>query len=56
VFPVRYELNFYILFRRNSVFKGLRRPWDDAVEIYLEVLRLHLPKRTEEIHENLHSG
>jgi hypothetical protein len=24
VFPVRYELNSYILFRRNSVFKGLR--------------------------------
>jgi hypothetical protein len=23
MFPVRYELNFYILFRRNSVFKGL---------------------------------
>jgi hypothetical protein len=23
VFPVRYGLNFYILFRRNSVFKGL---------------------------------
>jgi hypothetical protein len=23
VFPVRYELDFYILFRRNSVFKGL---------------------------------
>jgi hypothetical protein len=23
VFPVRYELNSYILFRRNSVFKGL---------------------------------
>jgi hypothetical protein len=23
VFPVRYELNLYILFRRNSVFKGL---------------------------------
>jgi hypothetical protein len=23
VFPVRYELNFYILFRRNSVFKWL---------------------------------
>jgi hypothetical protein len=22
--PVRYELNLYILFRRNSVFKGLR--------------------------------
>jgi hypothetical protein len=23
MFPVRYELNSYILFRRNSVFKGL---------------------------------
>jgi hypothetical protein len=23
VFAVRYELNLYILFRRNSVFKGL---------------------------------
>jgi hypothetical protein len=23
VFPVRYELNFYILFRRNSLYKGL---------------------------------
>jgi hypothetical protein len=23
VFPVRYELNSYILFRRNSVLKGL---------------------------------
>jgi hypothetical protein len=23
VFPVRYELNSYILFRRNTVFKGL---------------------------------
>jgi hypothetical protein len=23
VFPVRYELKFYIIFRRNSVFKGL---------------------------------
>jgi hypothetical protein len=23
VFPVRYELNFYIVFRRNSVLKGL---------------------------------
>jgi hypothetical protein len=23
VFPVRYELNSYILFRGNSVFKGL---------------------------------
>jgi hypothetical protein len=24
VFPVRYELNFYVLFRRNSCFKQLR--------------------------------
>jgi hypothetical protein len=24
VFPVRYELDLYILFRRNTVFKGLR--------------------------------
>jgi hypothetical protein len=23
MFPVRYELNSYILFKRNSVFKGL---------------------------------
>jgi hypothetical protein len=23
VFPVRYELNFYILFRINAVFKGI---------------------------------
>jgi hypothetical protein len=23
MFPVRYELNFYILSRRNSAFKGL---------------------------------
>jgi hypothetical protein len=25
VFPVRYELNLYILFKRNSVFKGLNQ-------------------------------
>jgi ABC-type microcin C transport system permease subunit YejE len=25
VFPVRYELNVYILFGRNSVFKGLSK-------------------------------
>jgi hypothetical protein len=23
VFPLKYELNFYILFRRNSVFNGV---------------------------------
>jgi hypothetical protein len=26
MFPVRYELNSYIIFRRNSVFKGLIKP------------------------------
>jgi hypothetical protein len=25
VFPVRYEINSYILFRRNSVYKGLTK-------------------------------
>jgi hypothetical protein len=25
VFPVRYELDLYILFRRNRVFKGLTK-------------------------------
>jgi hypothetical protein len=25
VFPVRYELNLYILIRRNSLFKGLTK-------------------------------
>jgi hypothetical protein len=25
MFPVRYGLDLYILFRRNSVFKGLKR-------------------------------
>jgi hypothetical protein len=24
VFPVRYQLNFYIVFSRNAVFKGLK--------------------------------
>jgi hypothetical protein len=27
VFPVRYDLNFYISFRRNQVSKGLRKIW-----------------------------
>jgi hypothetical protein len=26
VFPVRYKLNLYIIFKRNSVFKGLSVP------------------------------
>jgi hypothetical protein len=32
VFPVRYELNSYILFRRNSVFKGLSRVYGPIKE------------------------
>jgi hypothetical protein len=33
VFPVRYELDLYVLFRRNSVFKGLKNmaTWSPAV-------------------------
>jgi hypothetical protein len=31
VFPVRCELNSYILFRRNSVFKGLKYMFECAV-------------------------
>jgi hypothetical protein len=34
VFPVRYKLDSYILFRRNSVFKGLSgsQIWCERVE------------------------
>jgi hypothetical protein len=32
VFPVRYELNLYILIRRNSVFKGLSYVRDSRLE------------------------
>jgi hypothetical protein len=44
VFPVRYELNFYIVFRRNSVFKGLwkmtstvllKRGKHDGIAVYV---------------------
>jgi hypothetical protein len=40
VFPRRYELNFYILFRRNSVFKGLKCYVSETVE-YLGSLGFH---------------
>jgi hypothetical protein len=33
MFPVRYELDLYILFRRNSVFKGLIVAWDRQVQL-----------------------
>jgi hypothetical protein len=29
VFPVRYELDLYILFRRYSVFQGLNNEFDE---------------------------
>jgi hypothetical protein len=42
VFLVRYELSFYMLFRINSVFKGLnkltgrpRRRWEDNTKMDL---------------------
>jgi hypothetical protein len=38
VFPVRYELDSYILFRRNSVFKGIIRG-----------LLLYLPRKNPEV-------
>jgi hypothetical protein len=40
VFPVRYELNSYILCRRNSVFKG-------SIQIELIVRSLYLNNSTE---------
>jgi hypothetical protein len=33
VFPVRYELNFYMVFGRNSVFNGLRSRLDKYDEL-----------------------
>jgi hypothetical protein len=43
VFPVRYELNSYILFRRNSVFKGLikrkamKTYWEREADLHLGI-------------------
>jgi hypothetical protein len=37
MFPVRYELHFYIAFRRNSVFKELNRE-----QIWLRANTLHV--------------
>jgi hypothetical protein len=43
VFPVRYELEFYILFRRNSVFKGLTEKYfGESCHGLFEVLSQHL--------------
>jgi hypothetical protein len=61
VFPVRYGWNLYILFRRNSVFKGLtnekfERLWKEMVMAYFKVLFWHLPKGKEEKYENPQSG
>jgi hypothetical protein len=38
VFPARYELHSYILFRRYSVFKGLKRGF-----LLIFLLLLHIP-------------
>jgi hypothetical protein len=50
VFPVRYELNSYIKFRRNSVFKGLTLSF--VYERYTEgVLQLGAQENTPERQE-----
>jgi hypothetical protein len=36
VFPVRYELDSYILFRRNSVFKGLKQVVHIVTTVFLK--------------------
>jgi hypothetical protein len=41
VFPVRHELNSYILFRRNSVFKGLI----SSIHFLTYVHALNAPKK-----------
>jgi hypothetical protein len=38
VFPVRYGLDFYILFRRNSLFKGLNATGLRNLKYYYELL------------------
>jgi hypothetical protein len=44
MFPVRYELHFYINLLRNSVFKGLRR-WTLTFTLFslLKFVVLHCP-------------
>jgi hypothetical protein len=37
VFPVRYELNSYILFRGNSAFKGLSWYFVVSLVVYLNI-------------------
>jgi hypothetical protein len=44
VFPVRYELNSYILFRRNFVFKGLSILSFEATQPELLTASLNRPK------------
>jgi hypothetical protein len=55
MFPVRYELNSYILFRRNSVFKGLRTSGDTVLGRKLGTKRVEAGEKLykEELH-NLH--
>jgi hypothetical protein len=42
VFPVRYELNFYIVFRRNSVFKGLSKHKRKSVRMYIYAFMVYV--------------
>jgi hypothetical protein len=46
VFPVRYQLDFYILYRRNPVFKGI---------IYLHFF-LHRPSWKPKVHCRVHKS
>jgi hypothetical protein len=49
VFPVRYELNVYILFRRNSVFIVLREERRPRVFKNVILRRIFGPKKDEVI-------
>jgi hypothetical protein len=41
VFPVRYDLNSYILFRRNSVFKGLNMIDPIPISVLVQYTSVH---------------
>jgi hypothetical protein len=47
MFPLRYGLNFYILLRRNSVFKGLTRAPGDSTDIIHEAKKFEIFQGTE---------
>jgi hypothetical protein len=45
VFPVRYGLNSYILFRINSVFKGLSKVLTVKITVFRDVRSFSMIKR-----------